>query len=177
MRFEETDLPGVWLIDPVPARDERGFFARTFCTREYAERGLVAGFVQHSTSHSSRCGTLRGMHFQRAPHQEIKVVSCLKGAIWDVVVDLRPWSSTFCKWRGFELSADNRRQLYIPEGMAHGFQTLRDDSEVGYLISAFYAPEAASGVRYDDPRFAISWPLPVSSISDKDRAWPDFTDS
>lgn len=176
MRFNETDLCGAWLIEPVPTRDQRGFFARTFCAQEYADHGLVARFVQHSTSQSAARGTLRGMHFQHAPHGEVKVVSCLKGAIWDVIIDLRPGSPSYRRWQGFELTADNRRQLYVPEGFAHGFQTLCDDAEVGYLISAFYAPVASSGVRYDDPAFAIDWPLSLTVISEKDRTWPDFID-
>jgi dTDP-4-dehydrorhamnose 3,5-epimerase len=176
MRFDETTLRDAWLIEPLPARDHRGFFARTFCAQEYADHGLTTRFVQHNTSHSVAKGTLRGMHFQRAPHGEVKVVSCLKGAIWDVIIDLRPQSPTHRQWRGFELTAENRRQVYVPEAFAHGFQTLCDDTEVGYLISAFYAPDAAAGVRYDDPAFAIEWPLPPTVISEKDRTWPDFFD-
>lgn len=174
MRFDEITLSGAWLIEPVPARDHRGFFARTFCVQEYADRGLTTRFVQHSTSQSAARGTLRGMHFQRAPHAEVKVVSCLKGAVWDVIIDLRPESPTYRRWEGFELTAQNHRQLYVPEGFAHGFQALCDDVEVGYLISAFYAPAAASGVRCDDPAFAIEWPMPPTTISEKDRTWPDF---
>jgi dTDP-4-dehydrorhamnose 3,5-epimerase len=177
MRFHETELCGAWLIEPMPHHDDRGFFARTFCVREYAERGLATSFVQNSTSHSVARATLRGMHYQRAPHGEIKVVSCLKGAIWDVIIDLRPGSPSYRRWQGFELTGENRSQLYVPAGFAHGFQTLRDDTEVGYLISAFYAPAAATGVRYDDPAFTIDWPLSVVSISEKDRAWPDFSES
>jgi dTDP-4-dehydrorhamnose 3,5-epimerase len=177
MRFVQTDLCGAWLIEPVPARDPRGYFARTFCAREFADHGLTTGFVQNSTSQSAARGTLRGMHFQRAPHAEAKVVSCLKGAIWDVIIDLRPESPTYRGWQGFELTSDNRHELYIPEGFAHGFQTLGDDAEVGYLISNFYEPQAASGVRYDDPAFAIDWPLPFTVISEKDRTWPDFVDA
>lgn len=175
MRFLTTALPGVWLIEPEPIRDDRGFFARTFCAREFAAEGLVADFVQHSTSFSGRKGTLRGMHVQRAPAAEVKLVRCLQGAIWDVAVDLRPESPTYRRWLGVELTAANRRQLYIPAGVAHGHQTLCDDAEVGYLISAFHAPDLAGGVRHDDPAFAIDWPLPVSVISPKDKAWPDFT--
>ena len=177
MRFSQTELCGAWLIEPVPARDERGFFARTFCVQEFEDHGLTTRFVQHSASQSATMGTLRGMHFQRAPHSEVKVVTCLSGAVWDVIVDLRPKSPTYRRWQGFELTAANRRQLYIPKGFAHGFQTLCDDVEVGYLISTFYAPAAASGVRHDDPAFAIDWPLPVSSISEKDRTWPDFLEA
>jgi dTDP-4-dehydrorhamnose 3,5-epimerase len=173
--FYETTLRGAWLIDPRPAGDHRGFFLRTFCAREFADRGLQAVFVQHSTSYSSAKGTLRGMHFQRAPHGEVKLVSCLRGAIWDVIIDLRPGSATFMRWEGFLLNEENRRQLYVPEGFAHGFQTLLPDSEVGYLISAFYTPEAASGLRYDDPSFAIPWPLAPAAMSERDRAWPEFS--
>ena len=175
MRIEDTDLPDACIIIPEPVRDERGFFARTFCARELGERGLETNFVQHSISASARKGTLRGMHFQSEPHGEVKIVSCLKGAILDVIVDLREGSRAFRKWQGFELTQENRHRLYIPKGFAHGFQTLTDDVEVGYLISAFYEPSAASGVRHDDPAFAIAWPLPVAVMSGKDRAWPDFT--
>jgi dTDP-4-dehydrorhamnose 3,5-epimerase len=174
LSFHPTGFQGVWLIKPTPARDPRGFFMRTFCAREFADQGLVSDFVQHSTSHSALRGTLRGMHFQRPPHAEVKVVTCLKGAIWDVIIDLRPGSATFLRWECFPLSLENRHQLYIPEGFAHGFQTLMADSEVGYLMSAFYAPEAADGVRYDDPAFGISWPLTPVSMSEKDKTWPDF---
>ena len=176
MRFEATELEGAWLIGLDPASDQRGFFARTFCAREFAEQGLETAFVQHSTSFSTTRGTLRGMHFQHKPADEVKVVSCVRGAIYDVIVDLRKHSPTYRRWQGFELSADNRRRLYIPAGYAHGFQTLSDDAEVEYLISEFYAPGSATGVRYDDPAFAISWPLPVTVISEKDRAWPDYVD-
>ena len=176
MRFDEMTLRGVWLIQPVPARDHRGFFARTFCAQEYADHGLETRFVQHSTSQSAMRGTLRGMHFQRAPHVEVKVVRCLKGAVWDVIIDLRPESPTYRRWEGCELTAQNLRQLYVPEGFAHGFQALCDDVEVGYLISTFYAPAAASGVRYDDPGFAIEWPMQPTVMSETDRAWPDFVD-
>ncbi len=174
MRFQETKLEGLWLIELEPVSDNRGFFVRTFCEREFVAHGLHTSFVQHSTSHTVARGSIRGMHFQRAPASEVKVVSCLKGAIYDVVIDLRASSPTHGRWQGFELSAENRRRLYIPVGFAHGFQTLTDDVEVGYLISEFYAPEAAAGVRFDDPAFGITWPQPVTVISDKDRNWPDF---
>jgi dTDP-4-dehydrorhamnose 3,5-epimerase len=177
MRFVEAKLSGAWLIDPEPTQDHRGFFARTFCVREFAQYGLETDFVQHSTSYSSAKGTLRGMHFQRAPHAEVKIVRCPKGAIWDVIIDLRPSSPTYRRWQAFELTAENRRQLYVPAGFAHGFQTLCDDTEAGYLISAYYAPSAAYGVRYDDPAFAIAWPLPPGPMSARDNGWPDFSDS
>ncbi len=165
-------MPGAWLIDQVSFEDERGSFARTFCEREFAEHGLATRFVQHSQSHSLRRGTLRGMHFQNAPHEEVKLVSCIGGTIFDVIIDLRADSAAYGQWAGFELSADNRRQLYIPAGFAHGFQTLSDNATVFYLISEFYAPEASTGVRYDDPAFDIAWPLEPAVISQKDRDWP-----
>ncbi len=174
MLFQRTQLHDAWLIRLELLGDARGAFARTFCEREFAVHGLETRFVQHSRSISATCGTLRGMHFQRAPHEEVKLVSCVKGAIWDVIIDLRPHSPTFRRWQGFELTADNRDQLYVPQGFAHGFQTLSDDTEVHYLISAFYEPHASAGVRYNDPAFGIEWPLPVSVIADKDRNWPDF---
>src|SRR5262245_16247736 len=177
MEFIETKLNGAWLIEAEPIRDHRGFFARTFCAREFAQRALETDFVQHSTSYSLAKGTLRGMHFQRAPYTEVKIVRCLKGAIWDVIIDLRPGSPTCRRWQAFELTADNRRQLYVPGGLAHGFQTLCDDTEVGYLISAYYAPSAACGIRYNDPAFAIAWPLPPGPMSTIDKGWPDFADS
>jgi dTDP-4-dehydrorhamnose 3,5-epimerase len=176
MEFIETKLNGAWLIDTEPIRDHRGFFARTFCAREFAQRGLETDFVQHSTSYSSEKGTLRGMHFQRAPHTEVKIVRCLKGAIWDVIIDLRPGSPTYRRWQAFELTAENRRQLYVPAGFAHGFQTLCDDTEAGYLISAYHVPSAACGVRYDDPTFAIAWPLPPGPMSTMDKCWSNFFD-
>ena len=177
MEFERTSLEGAWLIRLQPASDERGFFARTFCEREFSAHGLETTFPQHSTSFSARKGTLRGMHFQREPHVEVKLVRCLHGAIFDVIIDIRPRSPTYRRWQSFELTAENRLQLYIPRGFAHGFQTLSDDAEVGYLISEFYNAESASGLRYDDPAFGVSWPLPISTISDKDRGWPMFTDA
>jgi dTDP-4-dehydrorhamnose 3,5-epimerase len=177
MRFEESTLAGACLVTSEPACDERGFFTRTFCVREFAERGLETIFVQHSTSYNIKRGTLRGMHFQRPPHDEVKLVSCLKGAIQDVIIDLRPGSATFGCWEAFELTERNRCRLYIPKGFAHGFQTLADDTEVGYLISQFHVPNAAAGYRYDDPVFAIDWPLHPNVLSDKDRSWPVFATS
>lgn len=174
MRFQRTCFHGAWLIHAEAANDERGYFTRTFCAREFADLRLETRYLQHSRSYSRTRGTIRGMHFQRAPHAEVKVVSCLKGAIWDVIIDLRPQSPTFCCWHGFELSADNQNQIYIPKDFAHGFQTLTDDAVVAYLISEFYAPAASTGVRFDDPAFGIEWPLPVAVISEKDKAWPDF---
>jgi dTDP-4-dehydrorhamnose 3,5-epimerase len=176
MRFLETELDGARLIELEPVRDERGFFSRSFCAKEFAAHGLETNFVQHSLSYSAARGTLRGMHFQAAPHSEVKVVDCVKGSIWDVIIDMRLHSPTYRGWRGFELTAENHRQLYIPAGFAHGFQTLSDGTEVHYLISANYEPSAARGLRYNDPSFAIKWPLPITAIAAKDRAWPDFPD-
>jgi dTDP-4-dehydrorhamnose 3,5-epimerase len=172
MRFIDTGLDGLWLVETEPVADDRGFFARTFCERAFAERGLEHRFVQHSRSLSHRRGTLRGLHFQRPPHAEAKLVSCAAGAIWDVAVDLRADSPTRGQWRAFELTPGNGRQLYLPAGFAHGFQTLSDDAETRYLISAFHAPSAAEGVRFDDPDLGIDWPQPPSVISDRDLAWP-----
>lgn len=174
MRFLETGLEGAWLIGLEPVWDHRGYFSRTFCAKEFALRGLETNFVQHSVSYSAVRGTLRGMHFQVPPHGEVKVVTCVRGAIWDVIIDIRPDSATFGQWRGFELTAENRYQLYIPAWFAHGFETLSDDTEVHYQISAFYEPSAASGLRYDDAAFTIPWPVPVTVISSKDKVWPDF---
>ena len=174
MRIHETKLDGAKLIELEPVRDNRGYFVRTFCEREFATHGLQTSFVQHSTTLTAVRGSIRGMHFQRPPASEVKVVSCLRGAIYDVVIDLRPNSPTRGRWQGFELSAVNQRRIYIPEGFAHGFQSLTDDVEVGYLISEFYTADAATGAHFDDPAFGIKWPLPVTVISDKDRMWPDF---
>jgi dTDP-4-dehydrorhamnose 3,5-epimerase len=176
MRFLETQLDGARLMELEPIDDERGFFSRTFCVREFARQGLEANFVQHSLSYSKQRGTLRGMHFQVHPHDEVKVVECARGALWDVIIDLRPHSPTYRRWQGFELTAESRQQLYIPAGFAHGFQTLQDNTEARYLISTYHEPSAARGYRYDDVSFAIKWPLSVTLISDKDLAWPDFTE-
>jgi dTDP-4-dehydrorhamnose 3,5-epimerase len=172
MIFRETPLPGAWVLEPERFEDERGFFARTYCRRDFAERGLDPEIAQCSVSYNHRKGTLRGLHFQTAPHEEVKLVRVTRGAIWDVIVDVRPESPTFMKHFGVVLSAEAGNALYIPKGMAHGFQTLEDATEVFYQISAFYAPEAARGYRWDDPRFAIPWPEPPSVISDKDRHLP-----
>ena len=174
MLFRKTNLADVRLIELEPIVDERGFFARTFCTREFDAEGLQSSFVQHSVSFTARAGSVRGMHFARHPHEEVKVVRCLAGAIHDVLIDLRPGSPTYRKWEAYELTPDNRLQLYVPTGFAHGFQTLAPNCAVSYLISAFYVPDAASGVRHDDPAFKIAWPLPVADMSPRDRTWPDF---
>jgi dTDP-4-dehydrorhamnose 3,5-epimerase len=175
MEFQSTRLRDAYLIGLEPARDSRGFFARTFCTEEFAARGLESDFPQHSISFSTHKGTLRGMHCQREPSAEVKLVRCTRGAILDVIIDIRQSSPTYRHWQKFELSAVNRHQLYVPKGFAHGFQTLSNDVEVNYLISAPYDPESAFGIRYDDPAFGISWPLPVTEISERDSRWPDFS--
>ena len=172
MEFSRTRLADAMVIDMQRHEDSRGFFARTFCAREFAEPGLVTEFVQDSQSYNRARGTLRGMHFQTAPHREVKLVRCIAGAVFDVIIDLRADSPSYLEWEGFELSAESGRTLYVPEGFAHGFQTLADDTHVLYAISHPYVPEASAGVRHDDPAFGIAWPLPVAAISDKDAAWP-----
>jgi len=162
------------LIDLEPHYDERGFFARTWCRRELANHGIETEIAQESTSYSHRRGTLRGLHFQTPPHDEAKIVRCIRGAIFNVIADLRPQSPTYLQWEGFHLDAENRRAVYVPRGFAHGFQALAGNTEVYYQISNFHAPGAADGVRYDDPAFGIRWPLPISVISQRDLAWPDF---
>ncbi|MGE5145580.1 MAG: dTDP-4-dehydrorhamnose 3,5-epimerase [Candidatus Eiseniibacteriota bacterium] len=174
MRFRETTLPGVWLIEPEPQADERGYFARAWCARELEARGLADRFVQSSISFNRRRGTLRGIHYQAAPHEEAKLVRCTQGAVFDVVVDLRAGSPTRGKWYAAELSAANGRTLYIPEGCGHGFETLSDDAELLYHMSVEYVPEAARGVRWDDPTLAIAWPIPEPTLSERDRALPAF---
>jgi len=174
MIIETTRLADARLIELEPRTDERGFFARTWCRRELAEQGLDTEIAQESLSYNQRAGTLRGLHFQKPPHEETKIVRCVRGAIFDVIVDLRPDSPTFKQWQGFELSAGNHRALYIPKGFAHGFQSLVDQTEVLYQISAFYVPEASAGYRYNDPAFGISWPLPLGTASERDLNWPDF---
>ncbi len=174
MIFHETPLVDAWLLEPERIADERGFFARTFCRRDFAARGLDPAIAQCSVSFNHRRGTLRGLHFQAAPHEEVKLVRVTRGAVWDVIVDLRPESPTFRKHFSIILSAESRNELYIPKGMAHGFQTLEDGTEVFYQISEFYAPESARGYRWDDPTFAIPWPETVTVLSEKDRTLPLF---
>jgi dTDP-4-dehydrorhamnose 3,5-epimerase len=174
MIFTETKLAGAWILDIERHSDERGFFARTYCRREFERHGLSPRIVQTNVSFSKRRGTVRGMHYQAAPYAEAKLVRCTRGALYDVIIDLRPQSPTFTQWLGVELTADNYRMLYVPEGFAHGFYTLVDEVEVAYQVSQSYTPEAERGVRWNDPAFAIDWPGPVITISDKDRQWPDF---
>jgi len=172
MRAIETGLAGAVVVEPTPATDERGFFARTWCARTFAAWGLDPALTQCSVSFNHRRGTLRGMHYQADPHGEAKLVRCTRGAIFDVIVDVRPGSPTYGRWFGAELTPDNHLGLFIPTGFAHGFQTLADDSEVFYQISVEYVAAAARGIRHDDPAIGIVWPLPVAVISERDRALP-----
>jgi dTDP-4-dehydrorhamnose 3,5-epimerase len=177
MQLTETGLPGAYVIDLEPVEDARGFFARAWSARELSSIGLESRIDECNLSFNGRRGTLRGMHFQRPPHAEVKLIRCIKGALYDVIVDLRTDSPTFRHWVGFELDEENRRMLYVPRGFAHGFQTLADGTEVYYMISNAHVPEAAAGVRWNDPSFGIDWPMAEPTvISDKDRSWPDFTD-
>jgi dTDP-4-dehydrorhamnose 3,5-epimerase len=173
LKFHHTTLTDARLIELEPRADERGFFARTFCEREFAEHGLETRFAQGNHSRNVRRGTLRGMHFQRSPHGEVKLIRVVRGAIFDVIVDLRRGSPSYGRWEGFELTADNGRLLYVPLGFAHGFQTLEDETDVAYMSSHPYTPGAEGGARWNDPAFGIVWPLPVATISEKDAAWPD----
>ena len=174
MIFTETPLPGAFVLELERLRDERGFVARTWCEREAAARGLNPRVVQCSVSRNARMGTLRGMHYQAAPHAEAKLVRCTRGAIHDVIVDLRPGSPTYVRHFAVVLSADDGKALYVPEGMAHGFQTLADDTEVLYQMSEFHTPTHARGVRWNDPAFGIAWPPADRIIAERDRCWPDF---
>lgn len=174
MRFEELELGGAYLVGLEPRRDERGFFARTWCRREFGEQGLETGLAQCSLSYNRERGVLRGMHFQLPPRAEVKVVRCVRGAIHDVIVDLRSASPTFGEHAAVTLSAEDRRALYVPEGFAHGFQALADDTEVWYQISEFHSPEHARGYRFDDPAFDIEWPVDPPLVKEKDLAWPPF---
>ena len=174
MIFEETALPGAWLLTPEPAADPRGWFARTYDREAFAARGIALDVAVGASSFNDVRGTVRGMHFQATPHGEAKLVRVAAGAILDVVIDLRAGSPTFGRWAAAELSAANRRALYVPRGFAHGFQALVDAPEVVYLLDGTYTPAAVRGYRHDDPAFGIPWPLPVAAIADADRAWPAF---
>jgi dTDP-4-dehydrorhamnose 3,5-epimerase len=174
MIFTETRLKGAYSVDIERREDQRGFFARGWCAEEFEAHDLNPRMVQSNIGFSIKKGTLRGMHYQVQPEAEAKLVRCTTGAIYDVIVDLRPDSPTHKQWIGVELTADNRRMLYIPEGFAHGYQTLADDTEMYYQTSQFYAPASARGVRYDDPAFGIVWPLQVALISNADQAWPGY---
>jgi dTDP-4-dehydrorhamnose 3,5-epimerase len=171
MVFTETSLPGVWIIDVEPVWDERGYFARMFCREEFLQHGLNPHIEQCSMSYNAKKGTLRGLHWQRAPHEEAKLIRCIKGAVWDVAVDVREESDAYRRWFGTELSAGNGKALYIPEGFAHGFVTLENETTVMYQISAEYHPNSAAGLVWDDPVVGIAWPVKPRIISDKDRNW------
>lgn len=174
MIFTETKLPGAYLIGPERLEDERGFFARVWCQQAFAAQGLNPHLVQCNISYNRHQGTLRGMHLQMAPYQEAKVARCTRGAIYDVLIDLRPHSPTFTQWIAATLTADNRHMLYVPEGCAHGFQTLVDATEVFYQMSAVYHPARARGVRWNDPAFGVAWPLSEPIMAERDRTYPDF---
>ena len=172
MRFTETELVGVCVIDPSPHQDDRGRFMRAWCTREFAQHGIDFLPVQANMGFSVGKGTIRGLHYQQAPALEAKLVRCTRGSAFDVALDLRPDSRSYGKWFGVDLSAENGRMLYVPQGCAHGFQSLEDGTEVHYMTSAFYAPDAVRGVRFDDPVFNIHWPLAATTVSEQDRKWP-----
>jgi len=174
MIYHETPIAGVYLIELEKHGDERGFFARVFCANEFREHGLATSFVQVNDSLSAERGTLRGMHYQLPPSAETKIVRCVRGALWDVILDVRDGSPTFGKWFGAELTADNRRMMYVPRGFAHGFITLVDETEAFYFADEFYAPELERGIRWNDPAFGIQWPIDPVVLSEKDRSHPGF---
>jgi dTDP-4-dehydrorhamnose 3,5-epimerase len=176
MKFTETKLPGAYLVEITQIKDSRGFFARSWSKPDFENLGLNANLAQANVAWNEVKGTLRGMHFQTAPYAETKLVRCTRGAVYDVIVDLRPDSPTHKQWFGAELTYDNYRMLYIPEGFGHGYQTLTYDAELTYFTTALYEPSAAGGVRYNDPAFGIEWPLAVTRISDKDAQWGDYTE-
>lgn len=172
MLFTETAIPGVWVIDVERHEDERGFFGRMWCRSEFEDHGLNPRVAQANVGYSKERGTLRGLHYQAAPHEEAKYIKCTHGAVFDVAVDLRAGSPTLHRWFGIELNDRNRTMLYVPEGCAHGYMSLTDDAEILYLTSEDYAPDAAGGARWDDPAFGIEWPINVEVISEQDRRWP-----
>jgi dTDP-4-dehydrorhamnose 3,5-epimerase len=174
MKFESTAIPGVWLIELERREDSRGSFARAFCEREFSAHGLLTRFPQCNLSENQQRGTLRGMHFQNEPKPEVKLVRCVRGSVYDVVLDLRRDSPAYCQWIGIELTAENGRSLYIPAGVAHGFQTLEDNTALYYHMGEFYEPAVAAGVRWNDPAFHIDWPIAEPVLSDKDAAYPDY---
>ena len=172
MIFHETKLKGAFIVELDKKEDDRGFFARAFCAREFGEQGLRPQVAQANMSYNQKKGTVRGMHYQVPPASEPKFIRCISGAIWDVIIDMRPDSPTYLQHIGVELSADNRRAIYVPDMFAHGNQALTDGAELLYLVGEFYTPGCERGVRFDDPAIGIEWPLPVTVVSDKDRAWP-----
>ena len=177
MIVTETELPGVLILDPQPIADERGFFSTAWTAREFESRGLNSQIAQYNIAFNHRRGTIRGLHYQTAPHEQAKVVSCSHGAVFDVAIDLRIDSPTRLKWISVKLSAESRRMIYIPNGFAHGYQTLEDATEVHYQVSEYYHPESAAGLRYDDPVLGIQWPLPVTIISERDLSYDLLTNS
>jgi len=174
MKFVPTMLKGAYILEMELIRDSRGFFTRSFCKSEMEDHGLESHFPQGNTSWNEKKNTLRGMHSQAEPHSEVKIIRCTRGRIYDVIVDIRPDSPTYCKWFGIELSANDYRMLYIPKGFLHGYQTLEPDTETTYMVSAYYAPGAERSARWNDPAFNIKWPLPDPILSPKDAAHPDF---
>jgi len=172
MKFTESRIPGAWIIDIAAIHDDRGFFAMTWLPDAFRERGIEPALAQCNLAFNHKRGTLRGMHFQLAPHAQAKIIRCTRGALLDVIIDLRPESPAYCKWEAVELTADNRRMLYMPEGIAHGYLTLTDEVEAYYHASSPWAPSAESGVRWDDPAFGVAWPFAPAVISAKDAAWP-----
>jgi dTDP-4-dehydrorhamnose 3,5-epimerase len=172
MKFEESDIKGVWIIHPELHKDDRGRFLRAWCLQEFADHGIQFVPVQSNLGYSNLAGTTRGMHFQAGEAAEAKLVRCTKGAIFDVALDLRPGSPTFRRWYGIKLTAENGRMLYLPQGCAHGYQSLEDDTEMYYMTSHFYAPSGVRGARFDDPAFEIQWPLAPTVVSEQDRNWP-----
>jgi len=172
--FTEIKLKGAYIVDLEKREDERGFFARGWCQNEFEAHGLAPRVVQANISYNKKRGTLRGMHYQLAPYEETKLVRCTRGALYDVIVDLRPTSPSYKQWFGVELSAENYKMLYVPEGFAHGFITLQDETEATYQVSQFYTPGSERGLRYNDPAFGIEWPVEVRVISEKDKSWPDY---
>jgi dTDP-4-dehydrorhamnose 3,5-epimerase len=176
MKFTETKLKGAFVVEIEKLSDERGFFARSWCRKEFETHGLASRVVQANVSYNRRRGTMRGMHYQIAPYQESKLIRCTRGAIYDVIIDLRPDSPTYKQWTGVELTADNYTMFFVPQDFAHGFETLTDNTEITYQVSQFYTPGSEKGIRFDDPAFNIQWPLEVAVLSDKDRTWPGFED-
>ena len=174
MLFTETDLKGSFIIDIQKIEDERGYFGRAYCRKEFMDKGLMSEMVQTNVSFNKFKGTLRGFHYQIAPHEEAKLVRCTRGSIYDVIIDLRPDSPTYMRWFGIELSEGNSKLLYVPEKFAHAFITLQDDTAVTYQVSQFYTPGAEAGIRWNDPSLDVRWPREPTVISDKDRRWPDF---
>ncbi len=174
MKFTPLKIPGAFLVELEPRHDERGFFSRSFCVREFEENGLNPAVLQCNVSFSIQTGTLRGLHIQGTPHEETKLVRCTRGRLWDVIVDIRKDSPTYCQWVGVELDADSRKAVYVPQGCAHGFQTLEPDSEAFYQVSAFYSKEFERGYRWNDPAFKIDWPIADAVLSGRDRAHKDF---